>query len=117
VPTPAKIGGDYLPRTRLGRAVFDAPSFKALPPDRRRTLETLAVPIVDALVQHGGPMSSDMLARAIERFTWQARGLWPTASEILNIDGYPVLDFDERTGVVRLDVATLRLLLDLPETP
>lgn len=99
----------------LGRALLAAETFRALPEDRRKRLAAQVVPMVDLLVAHGGQMSLAAMARGMSEVTGRAEQLAIAASEILNLDGVPVLSCDVVADLVRLDVDALRDLIDYRE--
>lgn len=102
--------------TALGRAILTAETFKSLPEHKRRLLLSHVVPIVELLLQHGGQLSPAAVVRGIGILTsGRAENIVAAASEILNIDAYPVLTIDAMTDRVRLDDALLRELLDVKE--
>jgi hypothetical protein len=102
--------------TALGKAILDAETFKLLPEHKRRLLVSYGVPIVELLEQHGGQLSPAAVVRGIGVLTsGRAENIIAAASEILNIDAYPVLTIDVMTDRVRLDGALLRELLDLKD--
>lgn len=85
-------------QTRVGRVALDAQRMAQLV----RTLE-----------EGGGRARIEQLARAIEMPAVRMRGVVSILQRTLNIDGFPVVTFEQQTGTVLLDLPLLRTQFQL----
>ncbi|MDB4931216.1 MAG: hypothetical protein JWM10_3700, partial [Myxococcaceae bacterium] len=84
--------------------------YAELPAPQKERLRAQVVPLVDALVERDGRMDLAALERALKLLPGRGEGVVSVASEILNLEGYPVLTFDPSTRLVTLDATQLALL-------
>ena len=78
----------------------------ALEPQRLATL-------VRKLEDGGGRARIEQLAQAIEMPAVRMRGVVSILQRTLNIDGFPVVTFEQATGTVLLDLPLLRTQFQL----
>lgn len=69
--------------------------------------------LVQALEDGGGRARIEKLARAIEMPAVRMRGVVSILQRTLNIDGFPVVTFEQATGTVLLDLPLLRTQFQL----
>jgi hypothetical protein len=93
--------------------LLEGEAFRALPEARRRFIAQRVVPAVDLLVASNGTLGATLFERGLQELPGRCEQLVAVISEVLNIDGYPVLTYDPASRVVNLNVANLRDLLDL----
>ena len=115
---PAEASGDlFVPRQARGLAdallassVFGHQQARvgrvALEPQRLATL-------VRKLEDGGGRARIEQLAQAIEMPAVRMRGVVSILQRTLNIDGFPVVTFEQATGTVLLDLPLLRTQFQL----
>ena len=69
--------------------------------------------LVRTLEEGGGRARVEKLARAIEMPVVRMRGVVSILQRSLNIDGFPVVTFEQATGTVLLDPPLLRTQFQL----
>jgi hypothetical protein len=115
VAPPSRTEREPPALTALGRAMASAETFKGLSPERRRFLHEKVIPIVELLHARGGTMDVALFERALQQLPGRGEQIVTAASELTNIEAYPVLSYEASTRLVRLDATTLCDLLDLRE--
>jgi hypothetical protein len=68
------------------------------------------IPGVDALAAAGGRLPKEQFAASISQPDWRLDGIVTAMSELLNVDGYPVIDLDRAAGQVVLEVELMEQL-------
>ncbi len=108
-PTPAKPVAPAAP-SKWAKMILSSAAYADLAADKKKRLREHVVPMVDALAERGWRVELQTLERALGLFPGRGEGAVSVASEILNLEGYPVLTFDPATRLVSLDADTLALL-------
>lgn len=111
-PTPAPAPRPPPAPSRWARLLLGSAAYAGLAAPQRERLRAQVVPLVEAVAERGGQMEIGALERALTLLPGRGEGVVSVASELLNLEGYPVLTFDPATRLVTLDAAQLALLHD-----
>ncbi|MDO9020474.1 MAG: BREX-2 system phosphatase PglZ [Myxococcales bacterium] len=103
-PVPAPVA------SRWSKLLLGSAAYVELPTPQKERLRSQVVPLVDALMEREGRMDIGALERALKLLPGRGEGVVSVVSEILNLEGYPVLTFDPATRLVTLDATQLSLL-------
>jgi hypothetical protein len=98
------------PPSRWSRLLLASAVYAELPTSQKERLRAQVVPLVDAVMERDGRMDIGALERALKLLPGRGEGVVSVVSEMLNLEGYPVLTFDPATRLVTLDATQLALL-------